>query len=335
MKDNTAITISDINPTINIGNNENNYFKYFAAPDIAGFKIVFANIYMIGTADRWVLIDTGLPGFAGKIKMLAEERFGSGATPEAIVLTHGHSDHTGSLEALLKFWDVPVYAHTLELPYLTGLSSYPPPDPAIGGGAMSFMSWIFPIAPIHLTCKIIELREHTFIPDLPDWQIIHTPGHSPGHIALFRACDQVLIAGDAFATVDQNSALAVITQKQELHGPPAYFTCDWVAAKRSVQRLSALQPFTAACGHGIPMHGEKLKEKLYALARHFETLAIPSQGRYVKQPAHTDQCGIIDMPVPVSYYVAKTIAATTLLAIILLTVYSVSEKKRNKVPVFI
>ena len=40
----------------------------------------------------------------------------------------------GALEALLAVWDVPVYAHTAELPFLTGSADYPPPDPTVGGG---------------------------------------------------------------------------------------------------------------------------------------------------------------------------------------------------------
>ena len=228
---------------------------------------------------------------------------------------------------MLEFWNVPVYAHTLELPYLTGLSNYPPPDPAIGGGAMSYLSWLFPIKPLKLKSKIIELREGTFIPDLPDWKVIHTPGHSPGHISLFRGSDGVLIAGDAFVTVDQNSASDVITQKQELHGPPAYFTCDWKAAHKSVYKLKLLEPNVAACGHGIPMKGYELKYDLHELSEKFKKLSIPSNGRYVKQAARTNEKGIIEMPVPVSFYMARIIALTLLTSMVSFAVYKYLNKK--------
>ena len=51
--------------------------------------------------------------------MLTKERFGENNKPKAIVLTHGHFDHVGAVVDLVRKWDVPVYAHEAELPYLT------------------------------------------------------------------------------------------------------------------------------------------------------------------------------------------------------------------------
>ena len=51
-------------------------------------------------------------------------------------------------------------------------------------------------------------------------RVIHTPGHSPGHVSLFRDSDRVLIAGDAIITIDQQNASKLFTQVRELHGPP-------------------------------------------------------------------------------------------------------------------
>ena len=109
--------------------------------------------------------------------------------PEAIILTHGHFDHVGSLERLLQLWDVPVYAHTLELPYLTGRSSYPPPDPLVGGGAMAWSSKLYPRGPIDLDGRAQALPDDHTVPGLPGWRWIHTPGHSPGHVSLVRESD--------------------------------------------------------------------------------------------------------------------------------------------------
>jgi glyoxylase-like metal-dependent hydrolase (beta-lactamase superfamily II) len=123
-----------------------------------------------------------------------------------------------------------------------------------------------------------------------------TPGHSPGHISLFREMDRTLLAGDAIVTTQQESFFSVLTQKQELHGPPMYFTCDWDAARESVRRLWDLRPAVAATGHGVPMRGSVLATHLQELAERFDELARPSRGRYVDQPAITDRSGIVALP---------------------------------------
>jgi glyoxylase-like metal-dependent hydrolase (beta-lactamase superfamily II) len=117
---------------------------------------------------------------------------------------------------------------------------------------------------------------------MPGCRWIHTPGHTAGHVSLFRDDDRCLIAGDAFVTVKQESLYAVATQEREVHGPPAYFTPDWANARRSVERLAALEPAIAATGHGTPMRDQELREGLDRLARAFDRIAVPDQGRYVR-----------------------------------------------------
>src|SRR5207253_8843109 len=106
--------------------------------------VSFASVYFVGRpGGKWVLIDAGLPGWAADIFAAAEARFGAGSRPEAIVLTHGRIDHAGSALALAEMWDVSIYAHRLEIPFLIGRSPYPPPDPTVGG-ALGFLSRFFP-----------------------------------------------------------------------------------------------------------------------------------------------------------------------------------------------
>lgn len=280
--------------------NKNTGSSYFeVAPGVWGMKIVFVNIYMIASGDpdskKWVLVDAGLPNSAHKIQEMADELFGAGTKPENIILTHGHFDHRGSLQDLLKIWDVPVYAHYLELPYLTGLSAYPPADPFVGGGLMSLTSWMFPNKPLNLGDKIHAFPEEG-TPGLPGWRIIHTPGHAPGHISLFRESDHVLVAGDAFVTTVQESAFAVMTQKKIISGPPKYFTSDWKAAGVSVRKLIGLHPQIIATGHGKPMVGKEFKKALQHLGKNFAEEAVPKHGRYVKEPAQSDIEGVKYVP---------------------------------------
>ena len=280
---------------------KNHGLEYFhVAPGVWGMKIVFVNIYIIAAGEEggnnWVLVDAGLKGSGEKIRRMAEDIFGPGTSPSAIIITHGHFDHVGALEELLAIWNVPVYAHYLELPYLKGISSYPPPDPMVGGGLMSLMSWMFPRSPKNLGKHVHRLGTGEEVPGLPEWRFIHTPGHSPGQVSLFRDSDKTLIAADTFVTTKQESAFSVITQKRILSGPPKYFTIDWAAAKTSVEKLAELKPEAAATGHGYPMYGEELRESLQSLIKNFDTEAVPSSGRYVKEPARANKNGVQYIP---------------------------------------
>ncbi|TYS67941.1 MBL fold metallo-hydrolase [Sutcliffiella horikoshii] len=239
------------------------------------------NICIHGNSEGWVLIDTGMPKSAREILSVVENHLGKGARPTAIILTHGHFDHVGASVELVRHWEVPVYAHELELPYLTGKSDYPEPDPSVEGGLVAKVSSYFPNESTDLSGHVHALPEDGTVPGMEDWSWIHTPGHSPGHVSLFRETDRTLIAGDAFVTVRQDSLYKVIVQKQEVCGPPRYFTTDWNQAWESVKKLEALKPRLAVTGHGTYMEGEKLAEGLSKLVQEFKAVAIPDYGKYV------------------------------------------------------
>ncbi len=270
---------------------------------IAGLRIGIVNAYFYGASSagdgRWVLIDAGLHGSTERIVHAAEELYGEGTRPAAIVLTHGHFDHVGALRDLALLWDVPIYAHELELPYLDGRSSYPPPDPTVGGGAIAALSRLYPRGPFHVGEWLRTLPADGAVPGMPGWRWIHTPGHTPGHVSFFHGEEGTLHAGDAFVTTKQESMLAALTQRPEIHGPPAYYTSDWASAKASVQLLSDLEPEVAATGHGRPLRGPMMRQELRTLAQDFDTLAVPRHGRYVTEPAIADANGVVYVPPPV------------------------------------
>jgi glyoxylase-like metal-dependent hydrolase (beta-lactamase superfamily II) len=161
---------------------------------------------------------------------------------------------------------------------------------------MASMSFLYPTSPIDLLEYVHELPDDNSIPGFPEWKYIFTPGHTPGHISLFREKDKVLIAGDAFVTTQSESAISALIGIPKISGPPKYLTTNWASAKLSVMKLAALDPEVIATGHGRPMSGEEMRLELNNLSRHFDSLALPSQGRYVNEPVIADANGIKYVP---------------------------------------
>jgi deazaflavin-dependent oxidoreductase (nitroreductase family) len=225
----------------------------------AASNVYASNVYLVGSDSAWTLIDASWGGSAEAIRTAAEQAFGPGARPAAIVLTHIHPDHSGSAGALARSWQVPVYAAAEELPMAAGryLPQY----------SMPLDRWI--IVPImgllpartrqrieaanSITDLVRPLDPEGGVPGLPDWKWVLTPGHTPGHVAYLRPSDGVLMAGDAILTVDLNSVGGVLLGRQRVAGPPWYTTWDWPAAKRSIRALADLEPQVLLPGHGRPL----------------------------------------------------------------------------------
>jgi glyoxylase-like metal-dependent hydrolase (beta-lactamase superfamily II) len=144
---------------------------------------------------------------------------------------------------------------------------------------MPLMSPTLPKGPIDVGSRLRALPgegAELSLAELPGWTLLHTPGHTPGHVSFYRKADQTLLVGDAFCTTKPESFFeAAVAQHPELHGPPSYFTSDWEAAKVSVAKLAELEPVVVAPGHGKPLSGPDVAAGLHTLAAEFVRIAVP------------------------------------------------------------
>jgi hypothetical protein len=153
-------------------------------PELTRLRFLFVNPYLFCSSASWVLIDAGVQGSAGRIVDTATDRFGEGARPQAIFSRTATSITFGAFPELFEHWDVPVYAHRLELPHLNGQADYPPPDPTVGQGAIALMSFAFPNKAIDLGARVRSAPDDGSVPHILGWRWLHTPGHTVGRLSL-------------------------------------------------------------------------------------------------------------------------------------------------------
>ena len=226
------------------------------------------NTYLVRTPRSWSLVDAGWAGDAPAIRTAAEELFGTGTPPTSIILTHHHPDHGGAARELCRSWAVPVWVHPRELPLALGDVSAlrcgtGPLDrwailPALRAMGKERMGAV--LARGSLAGAVRALAADAAPPGLPGWQVLATPGHTPGHIALVRPDDRVVITGDALVTVELNALPGVLLGTRRVSTPPWLTTWDWTTAKASATAVAALAPRVIAGGHGAPLCGHDARE---------------------------------------------------------------------------
>lgn len=243
---------------------------------VMNFRVVNACFLGEPNGAHWVLVDTGLENSADYILKEAEKRYGK-SYPDAIILTHGHFDHVGSVIKLSNQWNVPVYIHELELPYITGRKDYSLADSSVDEGMVAKMSPSFPHTSINIGSKAKALPKNGTVPGMKDWKWIHTPGHTEGHVSLYRERDSILIAGDAISTTKQESLLSVILQSGKISGPPKYLTENWKISEITVRHLRDLKPSLLIPSHGKPLGGKELESHLNMLVDDFINKGMPQK----------------------------------------------------------
>ncbi len=255
--------------------------RYELAEDVIGFKSLNVNFYLIGepgAGNPWTIIDAGITSSGKKIIKEAAKLFGKDNPPQALLLTHGHFDHVGGVPDLLKEWpDLRVYAHPLEIPYLTGDLNFPPPETVSASNAMAYLLQLYSGKTLNFSKHILPLPDG-WVPSLEGWRYIHTPGISPGHVSFFRLKDKILIAGDIISSKPESSiSPIVVSEDQEIQGPPLHYNINKSIACSSLKKIQSLNPLVAGVGQGRPISQDKLRIGLNSLVEVFEKEKIKEE----------------------------------------------------------
>ncbi len=193
----------------------------------------WVNAYLIEGPRGLTLVDTGHSRAADALGDEIERGGFSLQDLEQVLITHAHFDHVGGAAILLDRKRVKVYAHPDDAPAIKGAIVK---EPLIRRVGRYLCSMWFPYRPLEV---LVPLQQGQTLRALPQWQVLHTPGHTAGSLSLFQPTEKILICGDALANRGDKLSLS-----------PSLYNDDHAAALSSARRLSALDCDVLCCGHG-------------------------------------------------------------------------------------
>ncbi|HCD9236534.1 TPA: MBL fold metallo-hydrolase [Elizabethkingia anophelis] len=195
------------------------------------------NCYII----EGILVDSGIRSSYNTVKKALQK------TPVyQHILTHAHADHQGCSDQICAEFEIPLLCHPDEVFRTeTGMVTNDYPTPQHWVAKLQQKYWA---GQGHKVERTIAENDR-----IGNFQVIETPGHSPGHISLFRERDGVLIIGDA--AINMN----LLTTATGLRLPPNIFTSDQQRNIKSLQKLAKLDPAIICFGHGPVMRNTDRK----------------------------------------------------------------------------
>jgi glyoxylase-like metal-dependent hydrolase (beta-lactamase superfamily II) len=199
-----------------------------------------AHVYLLVSEGGLTLIDSGTAGEADQIAAQLEEGGYVLSDLRTIILTHCHSDHTGSAAELARRSGARILAHQDEVPYVEGSESLP-----FSSFLQRVLSWVMDRVARTVAPKVDQALQHGDVVDaLGGLQVIHAPGHTPGSIALYQSARQVLFCGDVLFNGNP------LTGRGAVQPPPRAFSVDPVRAEQAARRLADLPVKVICFGHG-------------------------------------------------------------------------------------
>lgn len=209
--------------------------------------------------DSWVLVDTGMPGTAPAIRELAKEA-GVGELPlKTILLTHQDIDHIGGLPDFQAVEAPIVYAHPDDEGAINGKEPMLKVSPERMAGLLQQLPadvrLRFEQAYLHPSRSNVDrtFADGETLPIAGGLVVIHTPGHTPGHVSLYHQPSKTLIAGDS-----------MVAKNGELSGPNPPVTPNMAQAIESLKKFQAFDIENIICYHGGLVQGN-IQERIAKL----------------------------------------------------------------------
>lgn len=201
----------------------------------------FVNAYLIVGDRDLTLVDAGperrFPDIVAELKANGYSFNDVGR----VVVTHAHADHAGGLYPLLEARPVKVFAHPAEAPVLARRERTAPLSAPLGGLLYAAFDRVLGRGPVDST---LPADSGTPVRGLPQWQVLHTPGHTPGSISLYEPVRQILLCGDALAVSDG-----------KVRAVPDWLHHDPALARKTVVMLGKMDVDILGCGHGEEVRG--------------------------------------------------------------------------------
>jgi glyoxylase-like metal-dependent hydrolase (beta-lactamase superfamily II) len=173
---------------------------------IAGVHIVpmgFANAFLIEADDGLTLIDAGFPPKEAAVFAAIRSLGHSSDQLKHLIFTHGHPDHIGSAAAIVRETGAETYMHPLEMPMTESGGPFRPMRPALGlTGQVLCRLFFKPEERVEPVAIDQPLTDGDTLPIAGGIEIIHTPGHCAGQVALLRRPGRMLFAGDVWHEPD-------------------------------------------------------------------------------------------------------------------------------------
>jgi glyoxylase-like metal-dependent hydrolase (beta-lactamase superfamily II) len=213
-------------------------------PSLYRLRLGLVNAFLIEDENELILIDAGYPGYTQKILRAVRQAGGGDTNLRHIFVTHCHWDHSGSLAEVQRATGARVYMHEADAAK-TRAGETRRPWQATPGWFNGLLFQVFvKNAREHVKpCEVqVEVRDGETVPLAGGLQVIHTPGHCAGQIALlWRRHGGVLFVGDAASNIP-NLRLSIVHE-------------DLAQARASLRKLAALEFQHACFGHGRPILG--------------------------------------------------------------------------------